>query len=124
RRSALRSMRFAYAAAALRLTAFAGVASGQGAPHGPEGYRNNYPHPGRESFWAWQWERIREWLPKAPPVGWKLPAVKTNPAALRLPETNPSVTWVGHATMLVRLGGQNILYDTVFAERASPVNFA
>src|SRR5947207_13255110 len=116
-------MRFARAVAALLLTAFADVASAQGAPHGPEGYRNNYPHPGRESFWAWQWERIRERLPKAPPEGWNLPAVKTNPASLRSPETNPSVTWVGHATMLVRLGAQNLLFDPDFPERASPVHF-
>ena len=40
------------------------------------------------------------------------------------PDANPSVTWVGHATMLVRLAGKNILFDPVFSERASPVGFA
>jgi N-acyl-phosphatidylethanolamine-hydrolysing phospholipase D len=110
---------------ALLLAAFAGLASSQPAPQGPDGYRNNYPHPGRESFWAWQWERLRDGLPpKAPPGGWELPAVKTDPAALHSPDANPSVTWIGHATMLVRLAGMNILFDPIFSERASPVGFA
>jgi N-acyl-phosphatidylethanolamine-hydrolysing phospholipase D len=33
------------------------------------------------------------------------------------------VTWIGHATMLVRLAGQNLLFDPNFADRASPVGF-
>ena len=108
----------------LVVAAIAGAAFAQGAPHGPDGYRNNYPHGGRESFWAWQWERLREGLPKPPAGGWKLPAVRTDPATLVSPDTNPSVTWIGHATMLVRLAGKNILFDPVFAERASPFAFA
>ena len=111
-------------AVAVMLLASFGAAFSQGAPHGPDGYRNNYPHGGRESFWAWQWERLREGLPKPPPGGWNLPAVKTDPATLSSPDTNPSVTWIGHATMLVRLAGKNILFDPIFAERASPLAFA
>lgn len=37
---------------------------------------------------------------------------------------NPSVTWIGHATMLVRMDGVTFLTDPVFSERASPVSFA
>jgi L-ascorbate metabolism protein UlaG (beta-lactamase superfamily) len=109
---------------ALFFAAVVGAAFAQGAPHGPDGYRNNYPHGSRESFWVWQWERLREGLPKPPPGGWNLPAVKTDPVALAAPDANPSVTWIGHATMLVRLAGKNILFDPVFAERASPFAFA
>ena len=36
----------------------------------------------------------------------------------------PSVTWIGHATALVQLGGITLLTDPVFSERASPVSFA
>ncbi len=108
----------------LAFAAAAGLASAQSAPHGADGFRNNYPHAARGSFWAWQWERFRDGLPVPPPGGWNLPAVRTDAAALRSPETNPSVTWIGHATMLVRLGGRNILFDPVFSERASPVSFA
>jgi len=101
-----------------------GLVAAQPAPKGPVGFRNNYPHPDKESFWAWKWEQLRNGAPEPPPGGWDLPAVKTDPVALHSPEVNPSVTWVGHATMLVRLSGSNILFDPVFSERASPVSFA
>jgi L-ascorbate metabolism protein UlaG (beta-lactamase superfamily) len=110
---------------AVLLLALAAGAWGQPAPKGPDGYANNYPHAGRESFWAWQWERLRDGKPPPPPPGgWNLPAVKTDPAALAADDGNPSMTWVGHATMLVRLAGRNILFDPIFSERASPVGFA
>jgi L-ascorbate metabolism protein UlaG (beta-lactamase superfamily) len=103
------------------LAVAAGSASAQTAPRGPEGYRNNYPHPEKASFWAWQWERMRDGMPKPPPGGWNLPAVKTDPVELRAPEGNPSVTWIGHATVLVRLAGATMLFDPIFSERASPL---
>ncbi len=37
---------------------------------------------------------------------------------------NPSVTWIGHSTMLVRMDGVTFLTDPIFSERASPVPFA
>ena len=111
-------MRLALAVLAL---AVGTCASAQQVPRGPEGYRNNYPHPEKASFWAWQWERLRDGVPKPPPGGWNLPAVKTDPAELRAPEGNPSVTWIGHATVLVRLAGHTILFDPIFSERASPL---
>ena len=101
-----------------------GVVLAQGAPHGPDGYRNNYPHAEKESFWAWKLEQWRNGLPpKAPPGGWNIPYVKTDAAVLNAPEGNPSVTWVGHATMLVRIAGKNILFDPAFSERVSPFTF-
>ena len=36
----------------------------------------------------------------------------------------PTVTWIGHASTLVQLGGISILTDPIFSERASPVSFA
>jgi N-acyl-phosphatidylethanolamine-hydrolysing phospholipase D len=39
-----------------------------------------------------------------PPGGWNLPAIKTDAEALRSAEHPSSVTWIGHATMLVCLG--------------------
>ncbi|MDX2169472.1 MAG: MBL fold metallo-hydrolase [Deltaproteobacteria bacterium] len=37
---------------------------------------------------------------------------------------NPSVTWIGHSTFLVRMDGVSFLTDPIFSERASPVSFA
>jgi N-acyl-phosphatidylethanolamine-hydrolysing phospholipase D len=36
---------------------------------------------------------------------------------------NPSVTWIGHSTMLVRMDGVTFLTDPIFSERASPISF-
>lgn len=35
-----------------------------------------------------------------------------------------TVTWVGHSSLLVQLGGLNILTDPMWSERASPLRFA
>jgi N-acyl-phosphatidylethanolamine-hydrolysing phospholipase D len=43
------------------------------------------------------------------------------------PRAAPSqltVTWVGHSSLLIQLGGRNILTDPMWSERASPVHFA
>lgn len=95
------------------------------AHHGADGFRNNYPHPAKESFWRWKWEQLRHGAaPPPPPGGWKFPHVKTDAAALRANTSRPTVTWIGHAAFLVQLGGRNILLDPHFSERASPLGFA
>jgi N-acyl-phosphatidylethanolamine-hydrolysing phospholipase D len=53
--------------------------------------------------------------------GGAAPVMPYNRAALA---TNPSVTWIGHATFLVRMDGITFLTDPIFSERASPVPFA
>lgn len=35
--------------------------------------------------------------------------------------SNPTVTWIGHATMLVRMGGMAFVTDPMFSQYASPV---
>ena len=62
-------------------------------------------------------------------AGWpargQTPKVLANDgAALRANGTSPTVTWIGHATLLVQIGGLNILTDPHWGERASPVGFA
>ena len=39
---------------------------------------------------------------------------------LPLSSEQPSVTWIGHSTLLVRLNGKTILTDPIFSTRASP----
>lgn len=36
----------------------------------------------------------------------------------------PTITWIGHATMLVQMEHQTFLTDPIWAERASPLSFA
>ena len=83
-----------------------------------EGFRNNYPHPEKTGFWKWKMEQWREGLPKRPEGGWRFALAE--PAF----SENPSVTWVGHATVLLRVGGRTVITDPQFSERASPVAFA
>ncbi len=53
------------------------------------------------------------------------PAVVPNDGAVvRGNGEQPTVTWVGHATLLVQLDGLNILTDPHWGGRASPVGFA
>lgn len=42
----------------------------------------------------------------------------------RAVEHNPSITWIGHSTFLVRMEGVTFLTDPIFSSRASPVSFA
>jgi L-ascorbate metabolism protein UlaG (beta-lactamase superfamily) len=92
--------------------------------HTADGFRNNYPHDPKESFWLWKWEQMRHGVPQAPPGGWQIPHVATDAAALRANRTEPTATWIGHASFLLQLGGLNILVDPHFSPRASPVAFA
>ena len=109
-------------AALVALLLFTGVDAQ--APRTADGFRNNYPHPGRQSFWAWKWQQLRDGLPQPPPGGWNLPAIRTDPEVLRAPGNNPTATWIGHATVLVRLAGRTVLFDPIFSEHASPIPFA
>jgi N-acyl-phosphatidylethanolamine-hydrolysing phospholipase D len=110
---------------ALALSALLMLAdTGAQAPRAADGFRNNYPHPEKASFWAWKWEQLTNGVPQPPPGGWNLPAMQTDPSTLRDPAGNPSFTWIGHATVLVRLAGMNVLFDPIFSERASPLPFA
>ena len=92
--------------------------------HTPQGFRNNYSDKVEKSLGhvlRWQWEAYRDDLPKpaqtpTPQVAPDLALLKSYTAAAA-----PTVTWIGHATLLVQAGGLNVLTDPVFSERASPL---
>jgi N-acyl-phosphatidylethanolamine-hydrolysing phospholipase D len=96
--------------------------------HRPEGFQNNYTAATDKSqaeFLRWQLARMRDGLPKPPEkptpvVAADMKFVSANQGA----EQEPAITWIGHATMLVQMGGLNILTDPIFSQRASPVQFA
>jgi N-acyl-phosphatidylethanolamine-hydrolysing phospholipase D len=62
---------------------------------------------------------------RAAPRRGPMPLVLANDGAeLRANGHEPTVTWVGHATLLIQIDGVNVLTDPHFGERASPVSFA
>ncbi|WP_247548462.1 MBL fold metallo-hydrolase [Ralstonia pseudosolanacearum] len=95
--------------------------------HRAEGFQNNYTEATDKSFMEflrWQFARKRAGLPKPPqeltPVtAPDLKFVHANHGKSQ----QPAITWIGHATMLIQMGGLNILTDPVLSERASPAQF-
>ena len=80
-------------------------------------YRNLHGGDIEKSFGEvlrWNLSRVTPPLPDPP-----LPAASPQ---LELPP--PHATWVGHATMLLRLPSLTLITDPQFSERASPVAFA
>ena len=94
------------------------------AHHTPGGFRNNYPTPAHGSFWRWQRERWRNGLPRVPQGGYRFERLHPDLAWLRHNRTQPMLTWIGHASFLLQLGGLNILTDPHLTRRASPLSFA
>ena len=92
--------------------------------HTPDGFRNSYPHAPKQSFWKWQWQRLNKGIPADPESGYNFPLLKPDAAFLAANRTRPTLTWIGHATFLLQLGGVNVLTDPHLTERASPLSFA
>lgn len=100
-------------------------------PHrGAEGFRNRHTDSqakGLAEVMRWRWDAYRRGLPRPPQT--PIPVVAPDLLRLHANATaaaamQPSVTWIGHATVLAQLGGLNVLTDPIFSERASPLPFA
>lgn len=92
------------------------------AHHTSEGFHNNYPgrEPDMGDFWRWQWQRLLRDAPeqRADLVPWQMVDLS------RLNTTQGlSVTWLGHASVLLNSAGVRVLTDPIFSERASPVSW-
>ena len=97
--------------------------------HHREGrFQNNYldfEPKGLGKFIEWRFEAWRDDLP--PPatptarVEPDLDFIRRNAGAGA--SMTPAVTWIGHATTLVQVGGLNLLTDPIFSARASPLSF-
>ena len=94
--------------------------------HRAQGFQNNhvdFAPKGLRDLLAWRWHAMLEGLPRAPAR--PTPRVEPDLAFISANATaaaamQPALTWIGHATVLVQLGGLNVLTDPIFSERASP----
>jgi N-acyl-phosphatidylethanolamine-hydrolysing phospholipase D len=98
----------------------------------PHGFRN--PHSdtvhGLGGVLRWRWQRLwksdpsEDASPDDPPPAAAGPAVESvtpDVAFLRANRSEPTLTWIGHDTLLLQVGGLNLLTDPQFSPRASPV---
>jgi N-acyl-phosphatidylethanolamine-hydrolysing phospholipase D len=127
-----RARHWSAALVALAMTACANepAAVNGRAPHHRDGrFQNNYVEfepRGLLALLQWKWQAWRDGVPAAPKtptptiipdLGWVQSNAKTGAAMV------PTVTWIGHATVLLQLGGLNVLTDPMFSDRASPLSF-
>jgi N-acyl-phosphatidylethanolamine-hydrolysing phospholipase D len=87
------------------------------------GFQNPWPNAEVHGFadvlrWKLGDKRPKS-IPPTPPFG-SLPTRQPAIVTPRAAKGYRSVTWVGHSTVLLQLGGLNILTDPVWSERASP----
>ena len=90
------------------------------------GFRNPWPTAaahGQASVARWMWERFVNGRPPDPPRG-AFPRATPSFDGPRAEATATTITWIGHSSFLVQIGGANVLVDPVLSERASPVGFA
>jgi N-acyl-phosphatidylethanolamine-hydrolysing phospholipase D len=69
------------------------------------------------------WSLVRRSLQRTPERGKPPVRLANDGAALRANGTHPTVTWIGHATLLVQLGGVNILTDPIWGDHVGPSIF-
>jgi hypothetical protein len=74
--------------------------------------------PGFTEFFKWQWERLFKDIPKAD--AYFFTRAENDTGFLQANRTRYTITWIGHATVLLQLNGKNILTDPHFSRRASP----
>lgn len=81
------------------------------------------PPPAHSGFLRWAFShRTTRPRPVDPPPSTFIRATPDFPS----PRADPSqlvLTWVGHSTFLLQIGGLNILTDPVWSDRASPLRF-
>ncbi len=98
-----------------------------GAPphHRERGFANSEPgYPPAGGWVRWRFVVSRVLASTFAPRTADLPRVPNDGAALRSNHDRATITWVGHATLLVQLDGVNLLTDPQWSDRASPLSWA
>jgi N-acyl-phosphatidylethanolamine-hydrolysing phospholipase D len=106
--------------------ASAGTEPGSGQPvhHGPGGFRNLDPSFSRVSAWTrWSFILRRSVESLTSPRRFDAPRVANDGAALRTQPPSSTITWVGHATLLVQIDGLSVLTDPQWSDRAGPTSW-
>lgn len=102
------------------------------AHHRPNGFVNSMPDAVAAGQYPWYeilWRNLRgDFRPQAEPAGGYEAFAKTwsvvlDPASLAARQTEPVLTWLGHATMLLQVEGLNILIDPQFSLNAGPTSW-
>jgi L-ascorbate metabolism protein UlaG (beta-lactamase superfamily) len=101
-----------------------GPKPGAPAHHREAGFANTNGAIVRPGFWTRTTFFVsRVWGSTFSPRRADLPRVANDGRALRENQSDATVTWVGHATLLLQLEGVNVLTDPQWSDRASPVSF-
>ncbi len=118
-------------AVALLLGAQAGCGGAEGRKQGVQahkferGFRNANPAFSTPSLWnRIKYLSSRAWATTFHPRSVQFPLATGDLQWLKANRTEPTVTWVGHSTLLIQLDGITILTDPQWSDRASPVSFA
>jgi N-acyl-phosphatidylethanolamine-hydrolysing phospholipase D len=99
--------------------------AGQPPHHVAGGFRNSNPEFSLPGGWTrWSFFARRVFVSAVSPRRFDAPRVANDGRALRAGVDNPSVTWIGHSTLLVQLDGMSVLTDPHWGIRASPLAWA
>jgi N-acyl-phosphatidylethanolamine-hydrolysing phospholipase D len=89
----------------------------------PRKFFNPWPNAELErpgsALLRWQWERMRNGRPDAPPPG-TFPTVASDIAHPHAHADEVRITWLGHASFLLQIDELNVLLDPHLSKRASP----
>ena len=100
---------------------------GPPAHHAPGGvFRNPWPDsaaPGARALIRMLRERRRTEGGAPTPARGSFPTATPSLVHPRAEASSCTATWVGHSTVLLQMGGLNVLTDPVFSERAFPVQW-
>ena len=92
--------------------------------HTGNGFRNMDAYEENDFWDLLKWRRERAKMKIPGPESYHFPLAKNDPVFLGENRDKVTVTWIGHATLLLQIKGYNILTDPHFSERASPVQWA